>query len=351
MGLFWLMWGAVLAQTDPRLQDALTYFNRGQINLALDSLTDANISTMGKDQVNAYRLKVLCLLFLNQQTEAEQAMSKLLGKEPSFEPSESDSPEFKAFWALFRREPIVRFGVRGGANYSQINVLKRFSVGNEADANETYEGAVGWQVALTSDIRLPIPLLALGVEVGAAGTSYDYTERDLVGFATTTFTEEQIHLNIPVFLRFNLPLHSAYEPYLQVGGTYNYLLQSQLGQVRREDLLSGDTGGQRIVTPTNDISLKDQRQLSTPSLMLGAGFKLDQFNSKFAILVDARVNIGMTNRVVEAKRAANLEMLYDYGYIDNDLKINTFELSVGFLYNQYQHKIPNRTKRRLNMAR
>ena len=160
-------------------------------------------------------------------------------------------------------------------------------------------------------------------EAYLASRTYEFKDV-LLNFANLTFRENQTWIDIPVLFKYYFT-ETKVRPFIQVGPSINLLFGSS-ANAKRIDIVDSET--QREVSGPA-ISLKEQRNLFNFGVSGGGGFRFDKLIGNGSLLLEVRYNYALNNIVKTENRTKNHELIYDYGYIDNDFKVNNISFSMG----------------------
>jgi Neuraminidase (sialidase) len=74
-------------------------------------------------------------------------------------------------------------------------------------------------------------------------------------------------------------------------------------------------------------------------LIASAGIKVKDVIGRGYIFFNIRYSYGLNNIVNSKNRYSNPVLMYNYLYIDNNYKINSFQYSIGYSYPLYKPKL------------
>lgn len=316
--------------------------------------------------VEGYRLLTESNLFLNDIDHADQSFMQVLRYNPLFEVDSTDpsaSYDLIHLSRTYRRTPIVSVYAGGGLNYSMVNTLQHYSAFNAT--NDVFSTSdKKFVLGINANIGVEVPLYRnfdIVLELNYAMRSFKradslYVSRsvnnakdsDPFMFGTLQFREVQHWLDVPLMIRYNHPYRKKILPYAYVGATPNILMQAALVQIVRTNAVDNRGGGQvvgsnkeRIVITENTVPGDDYK--STPnslrntfnvSILAGVGCKFRVERNFF--YVDVRYNRMMLNVVNKDNRYTQKELLYRYGYVDNDFTMDNIAITAGFIKSFYK---------------
>lgn len=310
-----------------RLKYARQLYAMGKIVGLEDQLSDCFEKGFTKEEkVQAYKLLVLAALYDDYTEKVDKAFISLLKTDPEYKPNLADDPrEFIQLFGKFRTDPVFSIGVKAGGNLSHVNVLNTFGVNNVEETPGEYGMLPGYQFGVTADVLIQGRWQA-SAELLLVQRRFLY-ESPLYDFSTLEMREGQTWLELPVALKYNLT-DTRLRPYVSAGVAFNMLVGAQ-SEVVRTITQKEDVTGPRI----NTTDLR-RNFLYSPFLNLGAKYMVGYGY----FFVDARFNLGMLNSVDMEDRYSNGELLYRYGHIDDDYKLNNFTFSIGYARNFYKPK-------------
>ncbi|WP_185154339.1 porin family protein [Fulvivirga sp. M361] len=318
------------------LRSAQTAYDEGQLQripVLLESCLNSRDGFTDEEKTLAYRLLTLAHIFMDEPQKADEAMLALLKFNPQFEINEGADPaELINLYGTFRTTPILSYGIKGGGNITLVEVLNSFGVHNLEGTDGEYQKDPGFQVGFSVEIPLT-KKLTLNPELYLMGNFNTYVNNfgnidSLNRFIRKQeFTFSHLTASLPVTLQYRLIDNSKLNPYVFAGASANYALSSTLnGQT--------NSSNESFEGPTED--LMEQRFALNFNAILGGGIKLKV--GKNQLLIEARFNYGILNQLDEDKRYANQELLFNYGYIHDDIKLHSIALSVGYLLPLYKPK-------------
>ncbi len=322
-----------------------------------------------ENKVQAYRLLTETNLFTNRLDVATEYFEELLRYDPLFEVDSTDqvaSYDLIYLSRTYRRNPIISWYGSAGGNYSRPEILQIYGASNTTTTpvDVLSNVTLGWN--LSTGIEIPVyKTFDFMFEVNFAQRNYYLASLPQVvgsdnnpngtpfNFAQFQFKEVQTWIDLPVMIRYNYEWKKKILPYAYVGITPNFLLQAKLKGVLRRNELDGRGGGQVLGSDDTEIIItrnivKDQttgqedNYLSTRntlrapinvSLVAGVGCKF-RLGSNF-IFFDIRYNRFLLNAVQIENRYTQKELLYRYGYVDNDFRIDNVSLNLGFMKSFY----------------
>jgi len=363
--------GKTTTDCERDLDDAKQKYALGQLGsirsfLSEECLFSKKLSRENK--VQAFRLLTETSLFSNNLDDASMNFEQLLRYNPLFEVDSSDqwaSYDLIYLSRTYRRNPVISWYGAAGMNYSRIENLQTYGGSNTIDPLSNLEEVVlGWNVS--TGIELPVyQNFDLLVEANYSQRTYrridllyvvsaanNAGDGSIFPFATLQFKEIQNWIDIPVMARYNYHWRKKIIPYAYVGIAPNFLLSAKLAGVIRRNEIDGRGGGQVVGDEKTEISLtpkkvftnegdedpykttaKSLRTTVNVSLVAGVGCKF-RLAENF-LFFDIRYNRFLLNAVNIENRYTQKELLYRYGHVDNDFRIDNLALTFGYMKSFY----------------
>ena len=360
-------------------------------------LRDKNFSSK-RLMMDGYRLLTETYLFQNEITKATVSFENLLRYNPLFQVDSTDkTASFDLIYLskTYQHRPLVCVYGALGMNYMRNDILQDYRLFNyEAGTPDQPAGFNNPRGFLTTNtynngfrlgfntllgVEVPLPYnLEVGMELGFSRRTYRYgaiqsvsnnlfnptrdgqsqigAGQDILEYSRLIFREQQNWLDLPVFARYYYPYKEKILPYAYLGGAVHFLLGAQAADIRRvtfNEPLGG--GGLSVGEDGKTVSLTRAETMSGETLslrnktnwsgILGLGCKF-RWQEHF-IFVDLRYNRFFLNSVNRNNRYESPVLLYEYAYVDSDVRIDNLMLSVGFSYGFYRP----RKKRRYDPIR
>lgn len=331
------------------LQVAEDLYDLGRIQ-EIDSLLLIALDMKGKDgfdeiqKQRAYALLVNTQLYENEEEKAQSYLIEILKINPEYRYRNTDIQEVEELFKTVRLNPIFYIGGHIGANMSLANNTTSYTLDTNPDNTGIYQSEIGAQlgakVGYAINSRISV-FLELGVDL----RSFSF-QKQLFDYASLNYKENMIAANAPIFVQFFLKnqfnIETKWRPYVYAGVSPILLLSSN-ATVTRSDVVSEDE--QRQVQGPN-VQVTEQRNNLNFALLGGIGMQR-KIGLGFAYM-DVRYMQGINNVVNTSKRFDNNELIFRYGYIDNDFLLSSYYLSVGYIYPIYKPKPLKKKKKKLN---
>ena len=305
-----------------------------------------------EETVRALKLITKVYIFLDDEPNAEDYLVRLLkaDKEHKLDPR-VDPAELYFLYNQFRTKPIFRISLKTGVNKSFPQVMQTFSPSNTLTVKKLYNGVgeppgtataagaigMGYWADLVAERHLRWGV-EVGTGVGVRNSSYDvdnFVGESAGGEPTllTHISNQQLNFRVPLFLRYNFRYFQEFGPipYISIGSTYDYLMDAQYTKATRR-------GGTSFTLSSND-NLKDLDlvQLNNMSGFVAIGTKL-RVQTHF-LTFELRYDRSFFNYINEDNRwSGNQFLIYDLGFVEDDLSLDMLSLSIGYTYSVYSPK-------------
>jgi hypothetical protein len=325
-------------------------------------------------RIEALQLITESYLYRDKIGAADNSFKKLLSVHPLYEADSTDpgiSYDLIYLSRTFSRRPIFSMYFGAGVNFTLVEQLENYGTDNTSGIADhegylrEYEfgitGAIGFELPLIYNFELALDATfgyrtfaygdSLYVSVNSAnptgGVNSELTNRagEPLLYSILSFKENQFWIDVPLMLRYNITKFKGVLPYIYVGCAANFLLSADLGNVER--LLQPEITAGNHSIPTadrifltehkdehSDKTLPSLRNMYNFSFIAGAGLKFR--TGRNFIFVDFRYTRMFFNNVDINNRYANTDLLFRYGHVDNDFRMDNFALTVGFIKSFYK---------------
>ncbi|BDS13505.1 PorT family protein [Aureispira anguillae] len=350
-----------------QLDEAKKWYEEGALEKieTIEECAQDPKSMSREKRLEALELITESYLYRDKIGAADKSFKSLLRVDPLYQPDTiGDSYQSYDLIYLSRtytRQPIFSMYFGGGLNFSLIEQLQNYGVDNTSGAAD-HEGylnkivfggnaTIGFDLPLLYNFDLTLDLTfsyrtyafgdSLYLSANTVNPTGQINNNDLKDrggspllYSTLNFKENQLWLDIPLMLRYNITKFKGLMPYVYAGVAANFLLHAELAGIERnaESETSGKGGSEaaaRTITITKNGSLASMRNTVNVSFVAGAGMKF-RLGRNF-LYVDFRYNRMFLNNVDINNRYANPILLYQYGHVDNDFRTDNFALTVGFI--------------------
>lgn len=359
------------------LDEAKRWYEEGNLERveSIEACAKDPKSMSKEKRLEAFELITESYLYRDNIGAADRSFREMLRINPLYQPDlDGESQESYDLIYLsntFSRRPIFSMYFGAGINFTLVEQLQNYGVDNTSGVadSEGYlrqnvfgiNGNVGFELPLLYDFDLTLDA-TFGYRTFAFGdTMYmsvssvnpttqnnnnqlNYYQGKLVPYSVLTYKENQYWIDIPLMLRYNITKFKTFIPYLYVGAAANFLLSADLQDISRtttaEPIGIRETGVPvrtinitRNTTSSHNASttnpLPSMRTMVNVSLVAGAGVKF-RLGHNF-LFADFRYTRMFLNAVNVENRYTNQELLYNYGHVDNDFRMDNFALTIGFM--------------------
>jgi hypothetical protein len=321
--------------TEGRLQEIPTTLDRSECF----TRTEGNGGFSQQERVEAYKTLTLAYIYLEEPEKADEAMLNLLSTDHFFQTDENlDPAEFISLYKKFRTWPIFRVGGGLGIVGTIPQVIDENYVLGNANGEGKYGIKPGFTLALTFELDLfrksPskfLQRLVLNPDLAYTGRGLNYDnsrnfisdEGDPVSQTTGAISQKWLDLNVIVHYRLseNHPL----DPYVGLGGGVNYLLSATT-----QGLQTSRTGQSAGVVQGPDFDIQELYNPINASVVLAAGAKYRI--GAIYLTGDLQYQYGLLNVVDPSQRYSIPELVYDYGFVLDNMKQHTILFRIGVTY-------------------
>lgn len=282
-----------------------------------------------QEAVEAYKLLVLSYIYLEEPAKANDAMLSLLRTDPYFEINASaDAAEFIALYHTFRTWPIYRVGAKAGVNATMPHITSYTE--SVEGATVSYTPVINFMSGLVFEIPVA-DKLTLNPELYFQIRSFYYDSDlhlsdDLEN--SSEGKEVQTGITLPVSLQYAIR-KSRLNPYVSLGLSVDYLLKSNITMSRLR------VNANSIQERNFDVTASRKR--INLNAIASAGMKA-RLGSGF-VVAEMRFTYGLSG-INDTSSAYTIDdyLLFDDGYADNSMNLNSLSLTVGYIYNVFHPK-------------
>ncbi|MEM6523536.1 MAG: outer membrane beta-barrel protein [Bacteroidota bacterium] len=283
-------------------------------------------------RIQAYWLLTRTYLFIDDPISAEDSYLKLLRLDPEYKIDvENDPIDMVYLSKKFKTTPIfVLFG-KLGFNTTGTSVIQNFGTDNTDLTAESYSNDIGFQIGGGVEWNVS-DTWSVGVGVDLVSRGYTYTN-SIFEFDDQQFIEDQTSFDIPIYVKYRRKINK-FIPYVYAGFT-QHLMFSADAEVSLTDRASGSNENLSAFPVTGPSeNLDDVRQTSNQSIIFGLG---STYRIKYNyIFLDVRYLYGLNNIVDVDNQYSNNRLLYTYAFVDDDKRLNSLAVNVGFMLPLYK---------------
>lgn len=376
-----LLWAAVALALSPQilsaqsldqdlcndhLDEAKRSYEEGQLeevgDLIRDCLANKKAFPVKAKREEGYKLLTESYLFRNDLDDATRSFEELLKINPLYKADSlnpHNSYDLIYLSRTYRHKPLVSIYANIGANNSRLQILETYNVDNNNRRSENYNtfvlgfsGAIGVEMPIWRDFTLALEgNFALrsyrGIDSMFLSPSSQTPTQFEQLYSNLQFDERQYWIDIPLMLRYEhyFKRYKKVIPYAYIGGAPNFLLSASMVNIQRSTTRESDGGGAvvggersfviagsglkgEVQTGETDNDRLSLRESFNVSLLAGAGAKI-RVGHDF-VIIEARYNRFLMNSVNRENRYSNSELLYEYGHVDNDFRMDNYSLTIGF---------------------
>jgi len=319
------------------LRDAEKTYEAGRID-AIEGMLLPCIEKEGFskfEKLQAYRLIILSKLFDDRDAEADAYFLELIKTDPEYQVNQvTDPSEFVNLYNSYRTNPIYALGFKVGMNMTKPSSYVPYGVYNTGENTGTYKAYLDLQFGFNADVYLN-KKFSVGADLLMSFKKYQY-KNTLLQYSELSFKETQLWLELPVVLKYTIG-KSKLRYYLQAGGAVSMILSSK-ANITRKDV---ETQSNQAIGP--DIKTMDLRNMFNYSLVGGGGIR---YKAGYGyVVLDVKYMYGLNNISDKDNKYSNSDLIYKYGYIDNNFTLNSLMFSVGYYKSFYKpKKLPSHEK-------
>ena len=309
------------AQTDnclTQLKDAGTGYDQGNyddaIKLLISTIDECSLDK--PDQIQAYKLLIMCYISVDNLEAADKAAGQIMKINPNYTPDKfKDDPKLIALFKKFGPVPTFSIGICGGANIPFEKTINQYSVVYpNGQAPASYKTKPGFQMGLQAEKRV---FDNFWIQLGFSYRSSSYTHKLYdVDSQTINYSERLTYFDVPLSVKYYFRFHRVI-PYLQAGAYFSFL----------SNALSTTTSGDQkdIIDRT---ALRNTLQTGYFGCA-GLGYSV----KSFMVFLDLRYIVFPENVNKAGTRYDDQVNLYKYYYIDDDFRLNNMQVNIGASYN------------------
>lgn len=317
-------------------QDA---FDAGHIERIPGILHECINKFTPEQKVEAYRLLTITYLYMDDPFGAESSFLKLLEEDPEYRILDSDPIELEYLSKQYITTPIVSWSGKVGVNFSTVTILNYNRVDSDNGITPVYNTGAGFNLQGGLEVHFN--------KVVSLNTELELSSRSLVRMSGLFEDNQEIQVkdqdrflmlgSLPISLRFTYP-GVKYYPFVYAGYSPSYTLSSRNKEFRLPTRVAGVEASVDNLTSTTIFS---------HSLLFGIGMKRRiKYNY---VLIDLRYRLGMTNmnnqqnqyNLTNPDTNKTRDKIFKFGTIDDDLRMNGIELTVGYVWPQYKPRAKN----------
>lgn len=301
-----------------RLKNASTSYDQGDYDGAIKLLNSAiaDCPLDKGDKIQANKLLIMSYLKIDNLEEADKAAAAIVKVDPYYKPDKfKDDPKLSALFEKYKPMATFRIGIMAGINQTMIDVEKTYSIVKNDDADNlgAYSGKTGFQLGLQAEYRAYKELW-----VEAAGlfrqSLYEHVLYDVEN-TTINYKEKLSYVDVPVSVKYYI-LKKNIQPYIEAGASFSFLTDA-LSTTTRDEV-------------KDIVNRYDYRNNTMVGYSGGAGVAYRM--KGISVFAAFRYNYFGDNVNKDGTRYADLTNVFKYYYIDDDFRMDNWQVNVGVNY-------------------
>lgn len=276
-----------------------------------------------EEKMNAYKLLIQTYLFNDEVDRADSIMLQFLKDLPSYQISTTDLKEFINLYNTYQTEPLFKWEVEAGINYSYPTVTEYFSVGNLNQTNASYSSKVGAQIGVNYTDKINH---RFDWSAGINATFYrmSYTSNEF-NYSTTTADFTNLTIGVPIAIKY-VRSFSGFKAFIKAGFETTYQLKATA------DFSRTFTNGDNPIQSTEDLIELYNRIDIRPMASIGVTLKM---MNKFELIPSIGFKLSTIKSLKDDSRLRNNELIYKYTYSGDNLRQSMVYLNVAFVIPYY----------------
>jgi hypothetical protein len=306
------------------LKTAQSLFDRGKVDLVSSTISECLKSGFTREEsLTAYKLIIQSYLFEEKQELADSTMLAFLKKNPEYQLSPTDHSSFVRLFNTFKVKPVVQLSFHIGTNIPFLTGIDPKYVSGTPNESTYKAEFPDFYFSLEAKFELN---KKMEVNIETAYSMLKFTNSEQIiepDKGTTTYTETQQRIEIPVSITYNIKSFGKFTPYGRLGFGPALLLGSKAAvDFNPTDLNNTPRTGPDLNRDASRISVDMFAQA-------GAGVKYKTRGGYF--FTELRSNIGIFNQVVRADNIPEVgELAGFYSYADDDFRLNAVNFTLGY---------------------
>jgi len=316
-----------------RLRDAEASYQSGLFMKCIEllelSLDSCDLGR--KDREKALELLAKAYVESGDQDKADATINRLLTKYPNYELKEAENPEmFNRLVNRYEIHPLLTIGAKNTANFLRHKTMKTYSVLDGIDYSQPLDESGYWFTYYGMAEYEFIDGLSINADMMFFLSSYFRNFYKEPGFKLS-YWEYDGFIEFPFYLKKYFHITRNVLFYTSAGAGVFYMWKAR-GNVTLEytsaDVITGkNTDFEGGMYNVNLLSMKN-RLTGQWNAGIGVGYKLKNLR----MFLDARY-LGCTGSFTAPEKSDLFpELKNDFFYIDNEMKINQFELGATISY-------------------
>lgn len=305
-----------------KLKTAQSLFDKGKVEQVPSMISGCLKSGFTREEsLTAYKLIIQSYLFEEKQSLADSTMMEFLKKNPEYQLSPTDHSSFVRLFNTFMVKPVVQISFHMGTNIPFMAGVASKSVAGEPSKSTYNSEFINLYTSLEAKFEIN---KKIEVNIEAAYSKLSFTNvEEFLGIATTTYTEKQNRLEIPLSITYNFKSFGKFTPYGRIGFGPALLLGSTATAEQKPTAPNGD------LRTGSDINRKTSRISLDMFAQAGAGIKYKTRGGFF--FTELRTNLGFLNQTIgNGSSPEEQELSGFYTYADDDFRLNAVNFTLGY---------------------
>jgi hypothetical protein len=304
-----------------KLKNAQALFARGQVEQVPLMLSECLKSGFSREEyLDAYKLLIQSYMFEDKLLKADSAMLEFLKKNPEYELSPTDHSSFVHLFSEFIVKPVIQVSFHIGTNIPYLTFIDpKFIFGEPGESTYNSE-LLNLYISLEAKFELN-KKMDLNIETAYSQLSFINVEK-IPNNGTTTYTETQRRIEIPLSMTYNFKRFGKLTPYGRLG----FGPALSLGSIGTPEFKPSDINGYSL--PALDIDRAGSRIKLDIFVQAGGGIKYKTRGGFF--FTELRTNIGFFDQVIREGYSTEEQELARYFYADDDFNLNALNFTLGY---------------------
>ncbi|MBN1952004.1 MAG: PorT family protein [Bacteroidales bacterium] len=316
------------------LREARELYEQGLIDDIPNMLSECMESGFTRGQrVEAYKLIILSYLFDDDQFAAEKAMDEFLKKFPEYEVMPNDPVEFVYLLESYKTSSFYSINLTFGPTFTNPVILEQYSLLDVSNTDFNDKTGTGFQLGLGISRNL---FKSVNANIGLFYSTYNYsfneTSRIQLADKLYTFAETRAEEKID---RIELPLSMTY--YFGRGNLhYTARLGFSVGYITSAKLSVNRTQTGLINDISSNFDIREYRKALDYAVIFGGGMEYKV--PRGYLVLDLRYRLGLSEVPISDLRNANSRLNTSYFHLDDDFRLNSFSMAIGYHFSIYQSR-------------
>lgn len=320
--LFSIAFVAHAQDCERQITQATKDYDAGQFKSAIDSVGKClDNSSDQRERWQSLRLLSMAYLAINENDKAKAAAIKLLEINPKYKASALKDPS--DFVKLINSIPIIpKFSLGLGFSAGQIftttpDITDAFYVSNQS---KHYKGLNGFQFGLSSAYQIN---KSFGVAANIVVSNKNYEIDHSFTNWKLSAHEKLTYINVPVMVKYYIPVKTKIMPFAQIGGYAGYMIYGDNSFYATHESSESSYS-------LEHVSSLDRRNRMDYGITGGIGASYKYKEGQF--FIEANYLRSFQNITNENVRYNYSDLFYNYFYLDDNLKLHNYSLSVGYSF-------------------